>query len=431
MKTTILPKNQSTGRAGSIINGTLNKALLRLVIGLLFVAAAAPSISQTNQTRLDPKAFVAGDVRYINENAKRLFSEADLPVFLEILGDANRPFREYYAAMEAIAAISPKNNDRVVNALAAFLKRPLNWEKWVTNQQGAAEVLRVKGWALTAIGLVGGDQAETILKRIITVTGAQEFTRSWIGGWPADHPFVNQEDVLSSIRGSAAYALARFDRGEDIVRAEYAKERQSCVKSGKTSHYLSGLISAMSLIDCRKEVGEEGAIPASLMAENLSKYELNTATNKAPSRFSDPDARERFLAIERFARLSQAEQAGRLPEFYYGLSPLFIGMFNFLSSFPHNILEGAQKDDAYDGSTELWAQQLADASSGLSPEQIADKLKSGLWLDVASRARVQWVLNKHSGVVSNLVSWDLQSGDTNAVERAKTAALALKTKSTP
>jgi hypothetical protein len=146
--------------------------------------------------------------------------------------------------------------------------------------------------------------------------------------------------------------------------------------------------------------------------------------------FANPDARQRFLAVERFARLPLPQQAERMPEFYKGLPPRSLGMFveGILSSSPHDILNRYQKGDAYDGNTGRWAQQLADAASRMSAEQVADNLKDRLWLDVASRARALWILKQHPIITSNLVVADLESRDTNAIQRAATVILALELK---
>ena len=66
-----------------------------------------------------------------------------------------------------------------------------------------------------------------------------------------------------------------------------------------------------------------------------------------------------------------------------------------LSSYPHNIFDGYQQDDVYDGHMERWAQQLADAAPDLTPEQVADKLEGSLnvncrWLEQPHPAYCRW-----------------------------------------
>lgn len=149
-----------------------------------------------------------------------------------------------------------------------------------------------------------------------------------------------------------------------------------------------------------------------------------------PGGMANADARQRFVAIEQFARLPEPEQVARLAEFYRAIPPRSLGMFveGILSSNPHDILNRYQSGDAYDGNTDRWARQLADAVPRLSVEQVADNLKDRLWLDVASRARALWILKQHPNIVSNLMVADLESHDTNAIERAATVILALDLK---
>jgi hypothetical protein len=154
------------------------------------------------------------------------------------------------------------------------------------------------------------------------------------------------------------------------------------------------------------------------------------AENSTLARPASPDARDGFLAIERFARLPEAEQAKRLPEFYIQLPTRSLSMFveGILSSSPHNILDRRPNGDAYDGNTAHWSQQLADAASDMTAEQVADKLNDRMWLDVAARARALWVLKQHPAITSNLIAADLEMRDTNAVQRATATILALELK---
>ena len=58
-------------------------------------------------------------------------------------------------------------------------------------------------------------------------------------------------------------------------------------------------------------------------------------------KFIDAEARLRFVAIERFARLPLEKQAKQLPQFYKNLSPRSMNYFveGILSSYPRNILD--------------------------------------------------------------------------------------------
>ncbi|HEX7619460.1 MAG TPA: HEAT repeat domain-containing protein [Verrucomicrobiae bacterium] len=156
----------------------------------------------------------------------------------------------------------------------------------------------------------------------------------------------------------------------------------------------------------------------------------NPASPALSEAFTSPDARQRFLAVEQFARLPEAEQAERLPDFYTQLPTRSLSMWieGILSSSPHNILDRYQKGDAYDGNTGRWALQLADAAPAMTAEQVADNLKDRMWLDIAARARALWVLKQHPNITSNLIAADLELRNTNAVQRATATILALELK---
>jgi hypothetical protein len=232
----------------------------------------------------DPKRIVTLGFREPNytELAKN-FTEADLPAFFEVLNDQDSPLMHKDKALELIACLAITNRDAAVDRLVDFMKRPVKWDKQTINTRWAVENVLAKNRAVMAIGKVGGDKSEAVLKQLITPEGARELAKDWIAGWPADEPYGSQQEVLGGLRGAAAYELARNKANWELVQTEYARERQACIKSGKSSNYLSGLISAMALIETIKEVGTlpDPRVP-SLLMENIKKYELPAAAPKAP-----------------------------------------------------------------------------------------------------------------------------------------------------
>lgn len=248
-----------------------NKCILWLGGYVITAMSLTTSYAQTNLPQFGVKELTDGQYRHITDAVKH-FTEADLPAFLEIIKE-DRPPREYYPALEAIAYVSRKNDEKVVDALVDFLKSPVNWDKWLTDTKVANVVLTAKTQALTAMSKIGGDKAEAVLKRAITVEGAEEFSKAWIGGWPEEHA-LSKGDIVGTIRGRAADMLARSEKCEDLVRAEYAKERQVCINSGKETQYFSGLISGLAYIDSVKEVGKGNPIPSGMLSQNIKKYQL-------------------------------------------------------------------------------------------------------------------------------------------------------------
>ena len=102
------------------------------------------------------------------------------------------------------------------------------------------------------------------------------------------------------------------------------------------------------------------------------------------------------------------------------------GLRRALSSRPHDILNPYQKGDSYDGNTERWAKQLAGAAASMSVEQVADKLKSRMWLNIAARARHSTFSRTIPDAHRTLVAADLKSREKAAVDRAATIIVSLE-----
>ena len=145
----------------------------------------------------------------------------------------------------------------------------------------------------------------------------------------------------------------------------------------------------------------------------------------------DGDARQQFLSIERIARLPMSSQAKQLPRLYKDLAPRYMNpvIEYILSSHPDNILDRTKFGGPGGDRTTRWAQQLAEAASRMSPEQVSDKLESRLWLNVAARARAIQVLKKHADATAQLIDADLKSGVKQEVARASATILALDLRS--
>ncbi len=134
----------------------------------------------------------------------------------------------------------------------------------------------------------------------------------------------------------------------------------------------------------------------------------------------DSDARQRFLEIERIARLPMDEQAKELPRLYKDLAPRYMNMLveGLISSYRANILDNTKFDGPGGDHTTRWAQQLADAASEMTPEEVVGKLGHGLWQNTASRARAIQVFKKHADATAALISADLKAEKQEAAERA-------------
>jgi hypothetical protein len=122
------------------------------------------------------------------------------------------------------------------------------------------------------------------------------------------------------------------------------------------------------------------------------------------------EARQRFLRVERFARLPAGDQATAFEDFYRSvdtgreLNPLG------LSSFPENLLDRQNHRSASGEYLKVWAGQLQAAAETKSADVVADNLASPLWWNVATYVRVRDVLLSHGAALEAAVGRELDSG---------------------
>jgi len=138
------------------------------------------------------------------------------------------------------------------------------------------------------------------------------------------------------------------------------------------------------------------------------------------ARGGDPDVREKFLEIERIARLPEAEQAEEIPRLYRELAPRYMSpvIEMILSSYRENILDKGNYGSPGGDHHTAWAQQMTEAESELTPEEVADKMDGGLWLNVAARVRAIQILKEHEELTAELIEADLDSGGEPELGRA-------------
>jgi hypothetical protein len=142
---------------------------------------------------------------------------------------------------------------------------------------------------------------------------------------------------------------------------------------------------------------------------------------RAPQiRPTDLAARERFLEVERFARLPEDQQGKGFAEFYRTRAPYYMNSIleGVLSSYPTDILDRHAFGNPGGDAKAVWARQLADAAAVLTPEEVADKLGIRLWLDVAGRARVSQLLKQRPDAVAALIREDLAATNLATIQRA-------------
>jgi hypothetical protein len=187
------------------------------------------------------------------------FTQADIPAFVAILKDDNRPANEqsgdYTVALGLIWRLSSRNDDRVAAELLEAFKKPINFAQLTNNLRNLRDVLMCRRNILEAIGRVGGTNGESILKQALSNQGAKELSKAWFTEVPRE--VFPPDNLLAVIRGGAAMGLVFVNTPEalELVRAEYNRERQACVTADKLSRYYNYLASAMACMDALKAMG--------------------------------------------------------------------------------------------------------------------------------------------------------------------------------
>ncbi|UCF16780.1 MAG: hypothetical protein JSW59_04815 [Phycisphaerales bacterium] len=196
----------------------------------------------------------------------------------------------------------------------------------------------------------------------------------------------------------------------------------------KTSTIVIGLTTAVLAIAEPPASATEAA-----SKERLRRTELQNrkADAERPTNPQDTQAREPFLEIERIARLPRDEQISQLPRLYRDLAPRYMSPFitGIISSYRSNILEHGSSGGPGGDHFSRWSGQLSEAAKKLTPEVVADKIGSRMWLRVAARVRCLQVFKDHPTRMMELIDSDLDSGKADRVGRAASTILALELRS--
>ena len=251
-----------------------------------------------------------------------------------------------------------------------------------------------------------------------------------------------KQDAFSRVRREAAWGLAylKDDRANSVLLAALKDDAQDVV--GAAAYGLgelkseSAIVPLIEIMDRGRNARRSAAralkkITGEDFGEDAAKWTAWHEQENKVARPTDNNARSRFVAIERIARLSMPEQAKQLPHLYKNLAPHYMNQFieGILSWHPENILDRTKSSGPGGGHRTTWEQQLADAASEMNPEQVADKLEIRLWLDIAARRRAIQVFKKHANATAALIDADLKSGGKQAVNRACDTILTLQLRS--
>ena len=130
----------------------------------------------------------------------------------------------------------------------------------------------------------------------------------------------------------------------------------------------------------------------------------------------------RFIAVEQIARLPQQEREAQIPRLYREISPPLMSILveGIMSSFPADLFRrGGFASPG--GDYVEYGQQLDDATTRMTPEQMADTILNvhgPLSLNLAAKVRCVQTLRRHQQSVKKLLERDLDSNDAADVNRA-------------
>ena len=111
--------------------------------------------------------------------------------------------------------------------------------------------------SLKLLGIIGGQQAEEILKKAMQASGAMELAQKWIDSESIIKLFGNKDEVISDIQGEAIFGLVFLQKEEtdEIVNQAYSLEISKSTTFDDTTSLCTTLISAMQIKDYIKEHG--------------------------------------------------------------------------------------------------------------------------------------------------------------------------------
>lgn len=165
---------------------------------------------------------------------------------------------------------------------------------------------------------------------------------------------------------------------------------------------------------------------APVFAQSEAEMRQAPGTWRGPAtRPIDPAFREKFVQIERIARLAPEARSARLNELYEIAQPLLNAFVieSILSTGPPARLLSPDRTrgPGRDELTLLWAAELDEAAKTMSPEQVADAIQANhglIILRVASRRRAMNIFQQNRPQLAALLESHITGPDIEAARRA-------------
>ena len=190
-------------------------------------------------------------------DVKKNLSEKDLPELYSLFEKHEYKDDWRYAA-QLIGFVSDKGNKKSIDVLMDYLQRPDIWPS-VGETKQAFNLGMGKSLCMEWIGMIGGDYAQEILLKALTLEGAQEIIKEY--SKYADTYFPGgSKDLAASIRGRAAMGLVYCQSPEAISAVEQMYRQTTELSISDSKEYavlLSEMKSAMYIKLVIDEIGLE------------------------------------------------------------------------------------------------------------------------------------------------------------------------------
>ncbi len=181
---------------------------------------------------------------------REMFNKDSLPLSYELLKDDD--YASYWKSVaQVIAFISDDPNS--VSVLLDYFQRD-DGEK---NFDMGGKI-----WSIAWIGKIGGKEADSILRRVITKEGARELAKAWINDelWQDKYFQNNKDRVIKNIQSAALQGLAFSKNQEnlDFLEKLYNENFDISIKNNAPTDLMSPLVDAMAHKDYIADHGYDG-----------------------------------------------------------------------------------------------------------------------------------------------------------------------------
>jgi len=197
----------------------------------------------------DPATFASMGRKHelIYTSAKECFRIEDLPKMYTLLNEGKH-VDEWRFIVQLIGFVSNRGDRNSIDVLLKYLQRKDVWPDVRQDRMKSFDVGMGKILCLEWMGMIGGEYAEEILLKAVTLRGAEELTKEWLDFTEVAYP-GGKERATASIRGRAAIGLVfcQSAKGIEIVERMYEEEKQRCIQNKQQySAMFGGMVDAMA-----------------------------------------------------------------------------------------------------------------------------------------------------------------------------------------